>query len=295
MNTERLRSPLADLSAADVSVWLDDLSRELLAGGALEALITSRHVVGVTTNPTIFASALSKGDRYDEQLRALAQAGTELDNAVCAITTTVVRAGCEVLRPVHDRTDGVDGKVSIEIDPRLARDTDATVYQAHALWNEVGQPNLMVRIPATVEGLPAITAAIARGISVNVTLIFALDRYRQVVNAFATGLEQAWRAGRDLSDIHSVASFFVSRVDTEVDRRLDAIGGEEAIALKGRAAVANARLAHQIHEGFVAGSRWQRLAADGAHPQRPLWASTGVKTRPIRTPCTSGNSSHPEP
>jgi transaldolase len=277
VNTNRLHLPLAELSAAGVSVWLDELSRELLAGGELESLIADRHVVGVTTNPTVFASALSEGERYDEQLRELARSGTELDEALFAITTTDARTGCEMLRPVHDRTDGVDGRVSIEIDPRLARDTDAIVYQTHALWDEVGQPNLMVKIPATAEGLPAITAAITQGISVNITLIFSLERYRQVINAFATGLEQAWRSGRDLSAIHSVASFFVSRVDTEVDRKLDAIGGEDAVALKGKAAVANARLAHQIHEDFLAGSRWQRLAAAGARPQRPLWTSTGVK------------------
>ncbi|GAA3434043.1 transaldolase [Kutzneria kofuensis] len=199
MNTERPRSPLAELSAAGVSVWLDDLSRELLAGGGLATLVADRHVVGVTTNPTIFASALSTGDRYDEQLHALA--GSDLDDAVFAITRTEVRAGCDVLRPVNDRTDGVDGKVSIEVDPRLAGDTDATVHQTHALWDEVGRPNLMVRIPATTAGLPAITAAIAGGISVNVTLIFSLDRYRQVVDAFALGLEQAWRTGRDLSSM----------------------------------------------------------------------------------------------
>jgi transaldolase len=271
VNTKRLHFPLAELSAAGVSVWLDDLSREL------ESLVADRHVVGVTMNPTIFASALSEGDRYDEQLRELARSGTELDEAVFAITTSDVRTGCEMLRPVHDRTDGVDGRVSIEVDPRLARDTDAIVYQTHALWDEVAQPNLMVKIPATAEGLPAVTAVIAQGISVNITLIFSLERYRQVINAFATGLEQAWRTGRDLSAIHSVASFFVSRVDSEVDRRLDAIGSEDAAALKGKAAVANARLAHQIHEDFLTGSRWKRLAAAGARPQRPLWASTGVE------------------
>ena len=277
MNTKRLHFPLAELSAAGVSVWLDGLSRDLLVDGELDSLIADRSVVGVTTNPATFAAALSRGDRYDEQLRELAWSDAELDEAVFAITTTDSRACCAALRPVYERTDGVDGRVSIGVDPRLARDTDAVVYQTHALWDEVGRPNLMVQIPATAEGLPAVTAAIARGISVNVTLVFSLDRYRQVINAFAIGLEQAWRAGRDLSKIHSVASFLVSRIDNEVDRRLDAIGSERALALKGKTAVANAHLAYRIHEGFIAGSRWQRLAAAGARPQRPLWASTGVE------------------
>jgi len=271
------RDPLAELSAAGVSVWLDDLSRELLAGGELESLIADRHVVGVTTNPTIFASALSKGDRYTDQLRQLADSGASLDDAVFAITTTDVRSGCRVLRGVYDATGGVDGRVSIEVDPRLARDTDATVTQARALWAAVDSPNLLVKIPATREGLAAITTVTGAGISVNVTLIFALDRYAQVMDAYLTGLEQAHRAGHDLSAIHSVASFFVSRVDTDIDARLDAIGTPEAVALKGKAAVANARLAYQAYEQVIASERWQALAAAGARPQRPLWASTGVK------------------
>ncbi|QMU77193.1 transaldolase [Streptacidiphilus sp. PB12-B1b] len=269
--------PLADLSAAGVSVWLDDLSRELLAGGRLQELIDRRHVVGVTTNPTIFASALSKGERYNEQLQQLAADGADVDQAVFAITTTDVRTGCDVLRPVNERTDGVDGRVSIEVDPRLARDTEATIAQARALWEAVDRPNLFVKIPATVEGLAAITAVIAQGISVNVTLIFSLDRYRQVMDAYMNGLEQAREAGHDLTAIHSVASFFVSRVDTEVDARLDALATPEALALKGQAAVANARLAYEAFEQTTAQPRWQALAAAGARPQRPLWASTGVK------------------
>jgi len=269
--------PLADLSAAGVAVWLDDLSRELLAGGELESLIANRHVVGVTTNPTIFASALSKGDRYTEQLRELADSATTTDDAVFAITTADVRAGCRVLRPVHDKTAGMDGRVSIEVDPRIARDTAATVTQARALWQAVAEPNLFIKIPATREGLAAITTMVAEGISVNVTLIFALARYREVMDAYLTGLERAASAGRDLARIHSVASFFVSRVDTEVDARLDALATPEALGLKGKAAVANARLAYQAFEETVAGARWRRLAEAGANPQRPLWASTGVK------------------
>lgn len=269
--------PLAALSAAGVSVWLDDLSRELLAGGELNKLIADKHVVGVTTNPTIFASALSKGDRYNEQLRGLGAGAASVDDAVFALTTDDVRNGCEAFAPVHERTGGTDGRVSIEVDPRLAQDAEGTTAQARKLWHTVDRPNLLVKIPATRNGLKAITAVIAEGISVNVTLIFSLDRYREVMDAYQSGLEQALAAGRDLSDIHSVASFFVSRVDTEVDRRLDDLGTPEARALKGKAAVANARLAYRAYEQMTAEPRWQRLAAAGARVQRPLWASTGVK------------------
>ncbi|WP_349637017.1 transaldolase [Streptomyces sp. 378] len=274
--------PLAQLSAAGVSVWLDDLSRELLAGGKLKELITDKHVVGVTTNPTIFASALSKGDRYSDQLRRLGGEGAGVDDAVFALTTDDVREGCRAFRDVYRRTGGRDGRVSIEVDPRLARDAQATIAQAVTLWEKVAEPNLFVKIPATREGLAAVTAAIARGISVNVTLIFSLERYRDVMDAYQTGLEQALAAGRDLSDIHSVASFFVSRVDSEVDRRLEALGTSQARALKGRAAIANARLAYQAYEQVVAEPRWQILAAAGARAQRPLWASTGVKNPAYR-------------
>ncbi|WP_435841328.1 transaldolase [Streptomyces fagopyri] len=269
--------PLAALSAAGVSVWLDDLSRELLAGGELKKLVMDKHVVGVTTNPTIFASALSKGDRYNEQLRGLAGKGSSVDDAVFALTTDDVRDGCDVLGPVYERTRGIDGRVSLEVDPRLAQDADATAASARRLWDAVDRPNLFIKIPATRRGLKAITAVIAEGISVNVTLIFSLERYREVMDAYQSGLEQAQAAGRDLANIHSVASFFVSRVDTEIDRRLDAVGTPKALALKGRAAIANARLAYQAYEQILAEPRWQRLAAAGARVQRPLWASTGVK------------------
>ncbi|OEJ35138.1 transaldolase [Streptomyces subrutilus] len=260
-----------------MAVWLDDLSRELLAGGELNELIADKHVVGVTTNPTIFASALSKGDRYNEQLTRLGDTGATVDDAVFALTTDDVRTACDVFEPVHHRTGGVDGRVSIEVDPRLAQDAEATTAQARRLWNTVDRPNLLIKIPATRKGLKAITAVIAEGISVNVTLIFSLDRYREVMDAYQAGLEQAQAAGRDLSAIHSVASFFVSRVDTEVDRRLDVLATSEARALKGKAALANARLAYQAYEQMTAQPRWQRLAAAGARVQRPLWASTGVK------------------
>lgn len=267
---------LHQLREAGVAVWLDDLSRELIRSGDLGRLL-ERGVVGVTTNPTIFASALAKGDAYDEQLRELAAAGASVDEAVARITTDDVREACDVLRPVYDATQGVDGRVSLEVDPRLARDTDGTIASARTLWSTVDRPNLFIKIPATVEGLPAITAALAEGISVNVTLIFSLERYRAVMDAFAEGLERAQAAGLDLAPIGSVASFFVSRVDAAIDPRLDAIGTAEADELRGKAALANARVAYGAYEEFVASERWHALAAAGARPQRPLWASTGVK------------------
>src|SRR3954469_8314886 len=268
---------LARLSELGVSVWLDDLSRELLAGGELRKLIDERHVVGVTTNPTIFASALAKGDRYEEQVRALAARGADVDTTVFEITTDDVRSGCDVFRPVYEATNHVDGRVSIEVDPRLARDTEKTIEAARSLWTTVDRPNAMIKIPATVEGLPAITKVISEGTSVNVTLIFSLERYRAVMNAFLTGLEQAREKGIDISSIASVASFFVSRVDSEIDKRLDAIGSDEAKELRGKAGIANARLAYQAYEEVIGSERWKTLADAGARVQRPLWASTGVK------------------
>ncbi|WP_088290810.1 transaldolase [Kineosporia sp. A_224] len=268
---------LARLSAEGVSVWLDDLSRELLETGDLAGLIAQRNVVGVTTNPTIFANALAKGDRYTDQVTALAARSATVDETVFEITTDDVRSACDVFRPVFDATGGLDGRVSIEVDPRLAKDTAGTIEAARRLWATVDRPNALIKIPATVEGLPAITTVLSEGISVNVTLIFSLDRYRAVMNAFLAGLEGAKDAGLDLSTIASVASFFVSRVDTEIDKRLVAIGTEEATALRSKAGLANARLAYQAYEEVFSTSRWQVLADAGAKPQRPLWASTGVK------------------
>jgi transaldolase len=277
MANQTEHDPLGDLTAAGVAVWLDDLSRELLAGGRLQSLAASRHVVGVTTNPTIFASALSQGDRYDAQLAGLAARGADVDAAVLAVTTDDVRAACDVLAPVQAQTAGLDGCVSIEVDPRLSRDAAATAEMARRLWAVVDRDNLYIKIPATEEGLAAITEVISQGISVNVTLIFSLDRYRAVMDAYLSGLELAHEAGRDLASIRSVASFFISRVDAEVDARLDQLGTPEATALKGSAAIANGRLAYEAHEQLTATERWQRLARLGARPQRPLWASTGVK------------------
>jgi len=268
---------LADLADSGVSIWLDDLSRELLTGGHLQRLIDHWHVVGVTTNPTIFATAVARGEGYTAQLGELAAAGTALDDVVLAVTTDDVRAACDVFAPVYRRSGLLDGRVSIEVDPRLAGDTEATTEMARRLWTAVDRPNLYVKIPATIEGLPAITLAISEGISVNVTLIFSLKRYRYVMNAYLDGLEQALAAGRDLSRIASVASFFVSRIDAAVDPLLERAGAERARLLKGSAAVANARLAFEAYEEMIATSRWAALAEAGATPQRPLWASTGVK------------------
>jgi transaldolase len=269
--------PLQDLAANGVSVWLDDLSRDRIRSGNLADLVRTRGIVGVTTNPSIFQAALSEGDAYDDQVDELAAAGAGVDDAVFALTTSDVRDACDVLMPVYERTDGRDGRVSIEVDPRLAHDTTRTVEQAVELAEAVDRPNVFIKIPATIEGLPAVSQVIARGISVNVTLIFSLDRYRAVMNAFLTGLEQAREHAVDVSGIRSVASFFVSRVDTEVDRRLEDLGTEEAAGLMGRAGIANARLAYKAYEEVFSTPRWQSLAAAGAHRQRPLWASTGVK------------------
>jgi transaldolase len=270
-----MSTPLADLSAAGVAVWLDDLSRERLRTGNLEQLVAEREVVGVTTNPSIFQKALSDGAAYDEQVRDLALRGTDIGEAVRALTTYDVRWACDVLRPVYDRSAGVDGRVSIEVDPRIAHDTARTVAEAKALWWLVDRPNLFIKIPATLAGLPAITEVLGQGISVNVTLIFSLERYRAVMDAWLAGLERARENGHDLADLASVASFFVSRVDTEIDQRLDKSGADAS--LRGQAAVANARLAYQAFQEVVAGDRWKALEAAGAKPQRPLWASTGVK------------------
>jgi len=270
-------SPTAELSAAGVSIWLDDLSRERINSGGLEKLIAERNVVGVTTNPTIFAGALAKGEAYDSQVAELAKAGTSVTDAVFEITTDDVAAASDIFRPIYDSTNGFDGRVSIEVEPGFAHDAAATIEQAKALWAKVDRPNALIKIPATIEGLEAITETIAAGISVNVTLIFSLERYRAVIDAYLSGLEKAKANGHDLSNLHSVASFFVSRVDTEIDKRLDAIGTEEAKALKGKAGVANAQLAYEVYGEAFATDRAKALLEAGANKQRPLWASTGVK------------------
>jgi transaldolase len=268
---------LQALSEAGVSIWLDDLSRQRITSGNLADLITNRHVVGVTSNPTIFAHALEHAEDYDEQVRALAARGASVEETVREITVTDVQLACDVFSGTWKATGGLDGRVSLEVDPQLTHDADATLAQATELWKTVDRPNLMIKIPATVEGLEAITGSLADGISVNVTLVFSVQRYREVMAAFFSGLEQAGANGHDLSSIASVASFFVSRVDTEVDKRLEAIGTEAALALRGQAAVANARLAYAAYQQEFATPRWASLHDAGARRQRPLWASTGVK------------------
>jgi len=268
---------LKRLSDQGVSIWLDDLSRGRIASGSLAELVETSHVVGVTTNPSIFQAAIGSGAGYEEQLAELAVRGVTVDEAVRMMTTADVRAAADVLEPVYRATGGRDGRVSIEVDPRLAHDTAATIAEAKQLAWLVDRPNVMIKIPATKAGLPAITEVVAQGISVNVTLIFSLERYREVMDAYLAGLEKAQVAGRDLSTIHSVASFFVSRVDSEIDKRLTVLGTDEALALKGRAALANARLAYAAYEEVFGGDRWLALAGSRANKQRPLWASTGVK------------------
>jgi transaldolase len=273
---------LKRLSDEGVAIWLDDLSRKRITSGNLAELIDQQHVVGVTTNPTIFQKAISSGDGYEQQLADLAARKVTVEEAIRMITTADVRDAADILRPLFDATDGKDGRVSIEVDPRLAHNTRATVAEAKQLAWLVDRPNTFIKIPATRAGLPAITETIAKGISVNVTLIFSLERYRAVMDAYLTGLEKAREKGLDLSKIHSVASFFVSRVDTEIDRRLDQLGTDEAKALRGKAAVANARLAYQAYEEVFSSERWSTLENAGANRQRPLWASTGVKDKAYR-------------
>ncbi|AJE86343.1 MULTISPECIES: transaldolase [Streptomyces] len=276
---------LKRLSEEGVAIWLDDLSRKRITSGNLAELIDQQHVVGVTTNPSIFQKAISAGDGYETQVADLAARRVTVEEALRMITTADVRDAADILRPVHEATGGQDGRVSIEVDPRLAHDTRATVAEAKQLAWLVDRPNTLIKIPATEAGLPAITEVIGRGISVNVTLIFSLERYRAVMDAYLAGLEKAKAAGLDLSTIYSVASFFVSRVDSEIDKRLGALGTDEAKALRGKSAVANARLAYQAYEevfGSADGStpapgRWAALEKAGANRQRPLWASTGVK------------------
>jgi transaldolase len=275
--TTNTTAPLKALSDAGVAIWLDDLSRDRITSGNLAELISDSHLVGVTSNPTIFAHALSQGHAYDQQLSELAAAGKTTAEAVRAITTTDVRDACDVFADVYSQTGGRDGRISLEVDPRKAMDTDATINEAKQLWQTVNRPNLFIKIPATAPGLPAITAAIGAGISVNVTLIFGIERYRAVMDAYFAGLEQARQTGHDLSSIQSVASFFVSRVDTEYDKRLDQIGTPEAKSVRSQAAIANARLAYAAYQEAFNSQRWQQLKSQGANSQRPLWASTGVK------------------
>jgi transaldolase len=278
---------LQELAAAGVAVWLDDLSRPRIQSGSLALMVEQSDIVGITTNPTIFAKAIGAGSGYEEQLRDLALRGTAIGETLRLLTAWDVRVACDILRSVYDRTGGRDGRVSIEVDPRISQDTERTLAEARGLWWLVDRPNLFIKIPATLAGLPAITACLAEGISVNVTLIFSLDRYEAVLDAFLAGLEQRAATGGSLDRIESVASFFVSRVDTEIDRRLGEVAARsngkdlttDVARLRGQAAIANARLAYELYEQMLASSRWRALAAMGGRAQRLLWASTGVKDK----------------
>jgi transaldolase len=270
---------LTDLAAAGVAVWLDDLSRTRILSGTLAQMVERKEIVGITTNPTIFSKAIGSGSGYEDQLRDLAVRGTDIGETLRALTGWDVRAACDIMRPAYDASGGRDGRVSIEVDPRIAHDSARTAAEARGLWWLVDRPNLFIKIPATLEGLPAISETLAAGISVNVTLIFSVDRYKAVLDAFLTGLERRAATGESLAGIESVASFFVSRVDTEVDKRLDAIKTPAAASLRGQAAVANSRLAYEVYERMLGSARWKALAAKGAKAQRLLWASTGVKDK----------------
>jgi transaldolase len=279
-----MANAIAELREVGTAVWLDDLSRSRILSGSLAEMVDRGDIAGITTNPTIFAKAIGAGSGYEDQVRDLTLRGTSMGETLRLLTAWDVRAACDILRPVYDRTDLRDGRVSIEVEPRLAQDAARTAAEARALWWLVDRPNLFIKIPATLAGLPAITASVSEGISVNVTLIFSLERYLRVIDAFLSGLEERAAKGGPLEGIESVASFFVSRVDTEVDRRLTEIetnggGTSEIRALYGQAAIANARLAYEIYQLTLASQRWKALAAKGARPQRLLWASTGVKEK----------------
>ena len=261
-----------ELASLGTSTWLDDLSRDRITSGNLAEVIENKSIVGVTTNPAIFAAAMSKGTAYDAQIAELKAAGAAVDEAVYAMTIDDVRDACDIFLPIYESTDGRDGRVSIEVDPRISEDREATLSQARELWRKVDRPNVMIKIPATPESIPAITDALSEGISVNVTLIFSVARYREVIAAYREGIQRAAEKGLDVSTIHSVASFFVSRLDVEIDRRLEEIGTEEALALRGEAGVANAQRAYAVFQDIGA-----KDLPEGANVQRPLWASTGVK------------------
>ncbi|MFG6304615.1 transaldolase, partial [Corynebacterium hesseae] len=264
-----------ELARLGTSTWLDDLSRERLDSGNLRELLDTKSIVGVTTNPAIFAAAMSSGTSYDTDIAALKEKSATADEAVYSLAIDDVRNACDIFTEIYEKSGGRDGRVSIEVDPRISADADATLKQARELWAKVDRPNLMIKIPATEGSLPAITEALAEGISVNVTLIFSVERYAHVIAAYKEGIKRAAEAGKDVSTIHSVASFFVSRLDTEVDKRLELIGTKEALALRGKAGVANAQRAYAL---FL--KEFKEPGAhlpSGAHPQRPLWASTGVK------------------
>jgi transaldolase len=267
-----MTSAIARLNDFGQSPWYDNLARPLLSGGGLQKLITDDGIRGVTSNPTILDKAIDAGEGYDEQLAACAKAGASIEDTYWSVVVDDIKAATDLLRPVHDSLGGGDGFVSLEVSPVLAHDTAGTIAMARSLAARVDRPNLMIKIPATLEGIPAIEETIASGINVNVTLIFSIARHEMVIEAYLKGLERLAETGGDVSKISSVASFFVSRVDTETDRRLP-----EGSPLRGKAAVANARLAYELFRQRFSGARWDALAAEGARLQRPLWASTSTK------------------
>lgn len=272
-----MSEPLAAVSAAGVSIWLDDLSRDRLQTGSLAKLIEDSHVVGVTTNPSIFSAAISGSTLYKEDILALRAEGHSTDSIVTELTTSDVRNACDLFLPTFLESNQMDGRVSIEVDPRLAYNTEETIAQGKHLHALVNRPNLLIKVPATLDGLPAIEELTAQGISINVTLIFSTPRYEAVMDAYLRGIERRVANGLSVSDIHSVASFFVSRIDADIDKKLDAISANHP--LRGKAAIANAVLAYEAYLKVAQSPRWSKLVALGANMQRPLWASTGVKDK----------------
>lgn len=284
MTTNRLQQ----LHDAGVSIWLDFIDRELLSSGRLRRMIEQDFVTGETTNPTIFEKALAEGHEYDDQLSAAPRELTPSE-LFELVETEDVRTACDIFADVYARTNGGDGYVSIEVSPAAANDANATVLEAQRLWHAVDRPNLMVKVPGTAEGATAVRQLISQGINVNITLLFAINAHARVIDAYIAGLEDRLRAGNTIDGVASVASFFVSRVDSEVDQRLEAIAAgkpeqerEQVLRLRGKAAIANAKLAYRLFEAKFSGERWERLAAKGARLQRPLWASTSTKNPAYR-------------
>lgn len=270
-------NPLLLASEAGQSIWLDNLTRDMVREGGLQKLVREDGVSGVTSNPAIFSKAMTQGSAYDDQMRRLAEEGMDALAIYETMAIEDIQGACDVLRPVFERTNGTDGFVSLEVSPHLARDTDGTVVEARRLWKAVNRPNVLIKIPGTVEGVPAIRQCLTEGISINVTLLFSLDAYRSVMEAHLAALEARKDAGKPLATVASVASFFLSRIDTLIDKQLDAIGSEEAAALRGKVAVASAKLAYRMWKETYSGPRWEALAEAGARVQKPLWASTSTK------------------
>ena len=269
-------NPLHSLLEHGQSIWYDFISRDFIESGEMKALV-DKGVRGMTSNPTIFEKAISKGTAYDAQILDLSRKGLSTMELATELFITDVRNACDVMRPVFDQSGGTDGFISIEVNPKLAAETEKTIAEARHLWKEIDRPNLMIKIPATGEGMPAVRTCISEGINVNITLMFSLDQYRAVVEAYMSGLEDRLARGEDLSRVNSVASVFVSRIDTMIDARLEKIGTPEALELRGKGGLANSKLVYREFKKLFNGERWEKLAAAGARAQRPLWASTSTK------------------